>query len=239
MSADLLLSKVTLRRDAPIAALRDVFVPDEETRRTTVGHQLMWTLFGDAPDRTRDFLWREAGDGRFYVLSRREPLDRHDLFHIDPPKPFVPKLAAGDRLRFSLRANATVARRVDGMKRGKPVDVVMDALYNIPKGEARALARADAVQAAGLQWLARLGERAGYSIAINTADSGTWTARVASHRVLTLDHRQSEMTIGVLDFEGELEVVDPVALLTSIAAGLGRAKAFGCGLMLIRRAPGA
>ena len=40
----------------------------------------------------------------------------------------------------------------------------------------------------------------------------------------------------VLDFTGVLEVRDPAAFLAAIARGFGRAKAFGCGLMLIRRA---
>ena len=33
-----------------------------------------------------------------------------------------------------------------------------------------------------------------------------------------------------------IEVTDPPAFLARLAAGFGRAKAFGCGLMLIRRA---
>ncbi|WP_243641924.1 type I-E CRISPR-associated protein Cas6/Cse3/CasE [Rhodovulum steppense] len=41
---------------------------------------------------------------------------------------------------------------------------------------------------------------------------------------------------GILDLEGRIEVTDPEALLARLARGFGRAKAFGCGLMLIRRA---
>ena len=48
--------------------------------------------------------------------------------------------------------------------------------------------------------------------------------------------RQRPLTFSVLDLEGELEVTDPALFLRSLAAGFGRAKAFGCGLMLIRRA---
>jgi len=36
---------------------------------------------------------------------------------------------------------------------------------------------------------------------------------------------------------GALEIADPAAFLARLAQGFGRAKAFGCGLMLIRRAP--
>jgi CRISPR system Cascade subunit CasE len=41
---------------------------------------------------------------------------------------------------------------------------------------------------------------------------------------------------GRLDFEGVIEVTNPAALLAAVVTGLGRARAFGCGLMLLRRA---
>jgi CRISPR system Cascade subunit CasE len=40
-----------------------------------------------------------------------------------------------------------------------------------------------------------------------------------------------------LDFQGVLRVDDPARFLTRLAAGFGRSRAFGCGLMLIRRVP--
>ena len=41
---------------------------------------------------------------------------------------------------------------------------------------------------------------------------------------------------GVLDMTGVLALEDPTAFLARLSAGFGRAKAFGCGLMMIRRA---
>ena len=38
------------------------------------------------------------------------------------------------------------------------------------------------------------------------------------------------------DLTGEIAVTDPKAFLAKLAQGFGRAKGFGCGLMLIRRA---
>jgi CRISPR system Cascade subunit CasE len=40
---------------------------------------------------------------------------------------------------------------------------------------------------------------------------------------------------GVVDFGGVLKVQDPPRFLVAVASGFGRARAFGCGLMLIRR----
>ena len=36
---------------------------------------------------------------------------------------------------------------------------------------------------------------------------------------------------------GEITITDPAAFLSKLPLGFGSAKAFGCGLMLIRRAP--
>ena len=47
--------------------------------------------------------------------------------------------------------------------------------------------------------------------------------------------RRQGATFGILDLTGEIAVTDPDAFLPALAAGFGRARAWGCGLMLIRR----
>ena len=44
------------------------------------------------------------------------------------------------------------------------------------------------------------------------------------------------MSFSTLDFDGILTVNDPAAFLLALSRGFGAAKAYGCGLMLIRRA---
>lgn len=229
----LFLSRATLRRDAPIGALRRVLIPDDDSARAGMAHRLMWTLFSDGPDRERDFLWRETDAGRYYILSRRVPEDRHGLFELDPAKSFAPELHAGDHLAFSLRANATIARKAAGAKRGKPSDIVMNALYSAP-GADRAELRRDQLQVVGATWLGAQGRRCGFAIA--DAESERPAVSVTGYRVLQIDHAGPTARIGVLDFDGVLEVRDPLALTTALGQGIGRAKAFGCGLMLVRRA---
>lgn len=245
MSEPLLyFSRATLRRDVPTSALRTLLVPHGDSARTGAAHRIVWTLFADGPERERDFLWRESEAGVYYLLSRRVPEDRHGLFLLDAPKRFAPSFAAGDRLRFDLRANATVARKSDpSQQRGKPCDVVMNALYAVPKGE-RAEARRDAVATAGASWLVAQGAQHGFVIpGRDHADSGAAAlsatapaVRVIAYRTLRVDHAGPTARLGVLDFDGVLEVRDPARFAESIARGFGRAKSFGCGLMLIRRA---
>lgn len=233
MSVPMLLSRARLRKDAPIQALARALIPDDAAGRAATAHRLVWTLFADAPDRERDFLWREAEPGVFYLLSNRPPVDHHNLFDLDPPKLFAPALAVGDRLAFSLRANATVARGGGPGRRGKPCDVVMDALHGLPPG-ARAEQRADKTQEAGVKWLESQGAKSGFTLG-RTSDDAV-DARSVSYAVLALDRRNAAMRIGVLDLDGVLVVTDPAQFCDRLATGYGRAKAFGCGLMLIRRA---
>jgi CRISPR system Cascade subunit CasE len=188
----------------------------------------MWALFADGPERKRDFLWREAESGVFYTLSERPPVDSHCLFDVDPPKPFQPSFAAGDRLQFMLRANATVARGGAKGTRGKPCDVVMDAIFRLPTAE-RADRRRTAVEESGRAWLVRQGERGGFTVDVREV-------RVPSYQVLRVEHSGPQARLGVLDLEGVLTVTDPARFIERVRTGFGRAKAFGCGLMLLRRA---
>ena len=47
--------------------------------------------------------------------------------------------------------------------------------------------------------------------------------------------RKGQPQFGILDFLGTIEVTEPDQFLEALHRGFGRAKAFGCGLMLIRR----
>lgn len=220
----LYLARLCLSRRPSARALDAILNPEAQGPRLDAHHRLLWAAFADTPDRRRDFLWREERAGEFLTLSARPPAPS-ELF--DPPdvKDFAPLLAAGDRLTFALRANATRQKKGDGR-----VDVVMDALYALPKG-ARASKRMALAQREGTAWLARKGEAAGFRL-IAAEVGGYSVAALPGHQ----KRRAGQPQYGILDMTGGLEVTDPEVFLAQIAAGFGRAKAFGCGLMLIRRA---
>ena len=232
MTAVLYFSRARLRRDASAAALAPLLLGNTGRGGPTrqPGHHLVWSLFADDPNRRRDFLWREMETGVFLILSARQPEDRHDLFEIADPKPFAPALEAGDRLAFSLRANPVIRRRDPSRSRSVKHDVVMDALRSRPNGD-RAAHRLDAVREQGLAWLERQGVRAGFAVRAN----GVRVDGYDQHRIARKGSAPS-MLYSTLDFEGVLTVSDPDFLLPAIARGFGAAKAYGCGLMLIRRA---
>ena len=226
----LFLSRIALRRDGSASALARLLVPEGGAApRSAAGHHLLWSLFADSPDRKRDFLWREDRPGQFMTLSAREPVDAQGLFQLSS-KSFEPALHPGDRLRFALRANPAVAMAGARGERGKRADVVMRALYAVPRGEERIKARETIIPEAGRAWLAKQGERHGFTPEGEVGVDGYETIRLPRPGAKPVQY-------GVLDFDGVLVVRDPAAFLARLADGFGRARAFGCGLMLIRRAP--
>jgi CRISPR system Cascade subunit CasE len=233
---DRYLSRARLRRDAPAAALAPILLPDEQGQRAGTAHRLLWTLFADRPDRQRDFLWRATGDDRspgrstFLVLSERPPADTHGLFEIET-KPFAPMLAERDRLAFSLRVNPVVTRKDPQTGRAKRHDVVMVRLAPLI-GEQRRTRRWEIIQEAGRTWLEGQGTRHGFCLRADAPLTIDGYDRLEIGR----NRGRKPIEIAVLDMNGILEVETPDLFLSALIQGFGKAKAFGCGLMLIKRA---
>jgi CRISPR system Cascade subunit CasE len=227
------LSRLRIARQPQVAALAQLLNPDDASQRMDAHHRLLWSAFCGDSKATRDFLWRDERRGAFLVLSARPPVPS-PFFDAADTREFAPALQAGDRLAFVLRANAT--RTVDSGRqtaRGKPhkshIDLVMDALHSVPSGE-RAAQRMEAAQTAAQDWLRRQGERHGFQPV---------DVVVEDYSVHALPGRggprKNQPQFGVLDITGQLAVTDPGAFVLKVTQGFGRAKAFGCGLMLIRR----
>jgi CRISPR system Cascade subunit CasE len=240
-------TRLTLRRDfAAVAPLIDVLAPKDGGQSMTTSHRLMWSIMPEHIRHRWDraspehevggaFLWREAAAGRkFYLLGPR-PVAESPYFAIET-KPFEPRLAAGDQLAFDLRVNATAARKVgvtaEGVPIRKRIDVAMDRMAAEERAARdevtpRAQRREPTAAAAARDWLDRQGQRNGFRVI---------ASRLASYRVEVLPRRGDSARIGVSDLRGLVEVVDPEDFVKRVLKGFGRAKAFGCGLMLIRRA---
>lgn len=219
------LSRVEVRTDAGLSAIGPLLMPANASARVGASHRLIWSLFGDAADRARDFLWREDAMGRFMVLSRRAPDTQSPILRVES-RPFELVLAAGERLRFMLRANPTVAPRGEGARRS---DIVMHALYKLPATTSRAAERAAIAQRVGVQWLQRIGTRSGFEVEAHAVE-------VDGYAVHALPRPGADpMQFATLDFQGTLTVADPACFVECVLNGFGRARGFGCGLMLIRR----
>jgi CRISPR system Cascade subunit CasE len=230
----------------------------------TVGHahRILWMLFQDrGENEVRDFLWREERPGQYLVLSQRPPQDSNPLFDLTT-KNFAPNLHPGDRLAFNLRANPVITKKTDdarkngkfdkkGRLRGQRCDIVMDALHDLPqrlkddpRGESeRAKARDARTEVVARSWIDAQGARHGFKLVFNPGNDKPYldasnyeTIQIPRMRDGKLEPRKTFAKFGVLDFAGMIEVTDPALFLAQLGKGFGKAKAFGCGLMLIKRA---
>ena len=194
-------------------------------------HQTLWRLFAEDAGASRDFLFRrEQREGKpaFYLVSSRLPVRDQGIWRIEH-KPYRPRVRAGQRLAFSLRANPVVTRTdADGKRRRH--DVVMDRKRS---SGYQALAAADRpalselIQDAGLSWLGTRAERCGFRFDPSQVRVDGYTR----HRLTT---RKGAIHISTLDFNGVLEVTDEARFALALTTGIGPAKAFGCGLLLVR-----
>jgi len=191
-------------------------------------HQAIWRLFRDSPDRERDFLYHvkeTSGPPVVYALSAREPENSDELWRVQAIE-FAPKLHEGMRLGFLLRANPVRTRE------GKRHDVIMEEKHRL---KARSVPRADwpveaeLVQQAGATWLAARSEKAGFRVHAVRADG-------YRQHDFSKQGKGGRVRFSTVDFTGLLEVLDPTSFFTeAVCRGIGHAKGFGCGMILIRR----
>ncbi|MDZ5649987.1 type I-E CRISPR-associated protein Cas6/Cse3/CasE [Nitrospirillum sp. BR 11828] len=216
------ITRAHLRQDAPAARNLARLLLDQS--QTDQGHRLVWTLFGDDPDAARDFLYRETEPGRFLVVSRRPPLADTGIWVVET-KPYAPAPPEGGAYAFSLRANPAASVARPG-QRGLRVDAVMHARTR--KGEALTV---EEKEAAALSWLYARADRLGVAFEAERC-SATGYRQVAVPRKGAQPAR-----FAVADYDGVLHVRDPKRLADALLAGVGKARAYGCGLLLLRPLP--
>jgi len=198
-------------------------------------HQSLWQLFEKDPDADRDFLFRrEQAQGwpRYFMISDRLPTRADDIWKIES-KAYAPKIQAGRQLAFSLRVNPVVTR-VSGTGKKQRHDVVMDLKKQLdyqlmPKADRPPVA--GLIQQAGVTWLESRAEKHGFSFDPNAVQvDGYLRHRVSKKR------GDKEINFSTLDYSGLLTVTDPELFKSVLFQGIGPAKAFGCGLLLVRPA---
>jgi CRISPR system Cascade subunit CasE len=131
-------------------------------------------------------------------------------------------------LAFDLRANPTVTRYDGVTAQAKRHDVVMDRKKQL--GPDRSQTNPEIWEAAGRDWLSA--RAAGLGISLVPA-----AFRADGYRL----HRfrrpagGDAVRFASLDLSGVLRVEDAERLRAALFAGVGRARARGCGLLLIKR----
>ncbi len=205
-------------------------------------HQLAWQAFPGVPRGERPFLFSLDERGPHHSLlvqSTRPP----DWAFLDgdadvQTKAFDPhQIPAGEPLRFFLRANPTVDRRGfgDGKTRRVAVGTNPDLAFRQmgrPEDAPRTpAARAEWRERELRTWMQRQGERGGFDV--TTCAPGP----IVGRRVQRTEGGRPKgrpMKFHEVEFTGTLEVRDPEAFVRSYSEGVGRGRAFGYGLLMVR-----
>lgn len=198
-------------------------------------HQYLWKLFEKDPDADRDFLFRREQVGgwpRFFMISDRLPAHANDVWKIES-KGYEPQIKAGQPLAFSLRVNPVVTRLSKAGKKQRH-DVVMDLkkrmdYQSMPKADRPSIQ--SLIQQAGLDWLEARAEKYGFSFSPGAVRVDAYLRHSVTKQV-----RKKTIKFSTLDYTGLLTVVDPERFQLALFQGIGPAKAFGCGLLLVRPA---
>ena len=166
-------------------------------------------------------LWRvDAHDPlrpALYVVSQGRP----DLTHLEEQAgwpsqivtesadydSFLEKLSAGQRWSFRLTANPTYRATIGGAS--------------------KVVAHVTVRQQLG--WLLQRGEQLGVSFGSEQQPS----VQVVGRELRRFSRRGSTVTLASATFVGQLEVQSAADLRRALTEGIGRAKAYGCGLMTL------
>lgn len=123
---------------------------------------------------------------------------------------FLSKIENGQEWRFRLTAN--------------PV-------HSVNTGDGRGKVMAHVTVEQQKRWL--LDRAASHGFAIPVGIDGDPALQITERHVRTFDRNGSRVTISMATFEGRLDVTDADSLRRSMLCGIGRAKAYGCGMLTL------
>jgi len=202
-------------------------------------HQWLWQFFPSSEAQSRDFIFRRHKSEqipRFYVVSQRLPTAFSAAWQVQS-RSYGPQLLKGQRLSFQLRANPVVTKKNDAGKAQRH-DVVMQAKKQLLSERGFNTAAKwrewqdedgkpslyELVEKSCIDWLQ---SRAGnHGFTVTTASVDAYQQNKAGKR---------DIRFSTVDFSGELLVIDPELFQKALFNGLGHARAFGCGLLLVKR----
>ncbi|MFF4323804.1 type I-E CRISPR-associated protein Cas6/Cse3/CasE [Streptomyces sp. NPDC001568] len=193
-------------------------------------------------DNASRILWRLDRNARAEVLLFVVSEERPDLTHLVEQagwpttstwqtyeyKTFLDGLTAGSTWAFRLTANP-----VHNVRR-TPDEPLKRTAHRTPRHQ--------------MGWLLTHQEQAGFRI-LETPEERRRLQQGDEHQLTVRDEqrhqfgkteagtgRTNRVPLVTVTFDGRLEVTDPVALRRTLTLGLGKAKAYGCGLMTLAQA---
>ncbi len=221
------ISKVTLKRGPELFNLLKQTMWSDGY----VAHHILWDLFPNDGDKKRDFLFHKDEQGgipQFLLVSETEPVETGGVSVIS--KTYSPQLVKGQQLAFSLVANPVVSRKVEGKKNSVKHDVWMDAKKQAKESGINGGSIVQACENASKLWLIHQGERCGFHL----VEKDVMVDGYIQNRFYK-GKKSKPIRYSSIHYEGVLTITDTGKFIKMLYSGIGRSRAFGCGLMLIRR----
>lgn len=227
------ISKIELQKGIPSSRVRQLHF------RSYQPHREIWRIMSQSETMARNFVYRldtDSGTPVWHIVSEQPPADDLGVWDIKT-KAYNPVLTSGMRLSFSLRANPVKTQSESENKKKHRFDVVIDARYHlkekgIPKEEWPSAEQLTLQHS--LAWLQKRAESFGF--AIEEAGDGYSSVLVEHHEQQRFKKKQHDVTLSVVDYRGVLHITNPELFREKLFRGIGHGKAFGCGLLLVRRA---
>ncbi len=221
------ISKATFRPDKDLFT----FLRKESKNILYTTHKLLWNIFPKDSDAKRDFLFRRDTQSKiplFYIVSKRKPTN-NPIFDI-VTKEYNPKLKIGQKLAFSLNANPVVVKRLNGMKKHSRHNVWVDAKKSCKDMKLNPQEIRKVCEKRTKEWLVSRSEKHGFSV----DEQNVFVDGYTKHHLYKVNNRKNVRFSSVY-FEGILIVSNVDLLCKCLFEGIGKSKAFGYGLLLVKR----
>lgn len=230
------LSRIQLR----FSNLQPEMLKKWDSAQPYASHQWLWLLFPE--QRERHFLFRQEERGGFFMLSTTPPLTQHALFLVET-KSFSPQLTEGLVLDFQLRANPVITRN------GKRSDVMMNAKHQAKANGVEQEKWWELQQQAAQGWLEMQGNQHGFRLLQTEPDdfsqwAGTESSEIQTRYACVQAYQQhrfvrkaqdNPIAFSSVDFSGTLIITDALLFEQALFSGLGKSKAMGCGMLMVKR----
>lgn len=221
------LSRIQINQEHVANCARDLF------QNLYKEHKLLWEFFPDRTNKKRDFLYRREmvkNKPFYYLVSNTKPIAPHQGWIVET-KAYSPQLKKYARLHFVLRVNPVVTRT---LKAGKPKrhDLVMDKIVQLRQSTGDwkyEVTRQDILQQEVSNWFRKKENTGGFQ----TEPSTMLISEYNMHKLSS--EKGKRIQFSSCNISGDLMVLEPDLFLNLLYQGLGKAKAFGCGLILIQK----
>lgn len=217
------LTKVEMSKNKSLSDIFSMMISSGHGDARGLYHKLIWSLFDGDPNEKRHFLFREIKKNTFIILSEKKPHEHSDVFGPIQIKEFEPVFSVGRVFHFSLEAHLSVRN-----DQGRRVDPIAWELSKLPQEE-KAWKGDRIVDREVRRWIE--GKAKAFGFSLNDLNWSDYHHETISRRGKT--KKRDEMRMNIVKYSGILTVNDTEKFMEGYSKGIGRGKAFGCGLLLL------